>query len=37
MEIMLEQVKLIFNIRQDVDCVKLEKLIRLQNRLKSAK
>jgi len=36
-EIMLEQVKLIFNIRQDVDCVKLEKLIRLQNRLKSAK
>lgn len=32
-EIMLEQLKLIFNIRQDVECVKNEKLLRLQKRI----
>lgn len=36
-EIMLEQLKLIFNIRTDVECVKNDKLIRLDRRIKGAR
>lgn len=35
-EIMLEQLKLIFNIRTDVESVKNDKLIRLDRRIKEA-
>lgn len=35
-EIMLEQLKLIFDIRTDVECVKNDKLIRLDQRTKEA-
>ncbi len=35
-EIMLEQLKLIFDIRTDVECVKSEKLIRRDRRIREA-